>query len=358
MIGMSQIRKKLYTGIAIGAAVGVVGIGITLWWGISTIKSYEAGTNASYNTTYTKMVYVVNKDIVQGQTITDDMLNEIRVHKDSVPKGAVDSKGSASGQIAKFNIAANTPVTTNMFTTKVLSADIREQELNTILMPSDLTEGQFVDIRIMFPNGTDYIVLAGKQVNKISGQTMWLTLKEDERLILNGAVVDSFLNKGTKLYATVYSDAESQIKLEEKKMEAIKGDLMKLITDELPEYAQLAGMNGEAGAEGNTQGSNIYVDKMLSFIERYNNITASSSTTKTTYQPNDKVMSAMEKNPNISAEAKAQLMAEVRSNIENRNNQYEAENNEKISNVVSGAEASITAQENERRELLGDDVVQ
>ena len=51
----------------------------------------------------------------------------------------------------------------------------------------------------MFANGTDYIVLAGKQVNKISGQTMWFSLKEDERLILNSAIVDSFLSKGTKL---------------------------------------------------------------------------------------------------------------------------------------------------------------
>ncbi len=372
MIGMSQIRRKLYTGIAIGAAVGVVGIGLTLWWSISTIKSYEAGTNKKYNEKFTKEVCVLNKDIVQGQTITEDMLSLVRVHQGTVPTGAVLSKGPAVGQVAKFNIAAYTPITANMLATKILETDIREQEVNTILMPSDLVEGQFVDIRVMFPNGTDYIVLAGKQVNKISGQTMWFSLKEDERLILNSAIVDSFLNKGTKLYATIYSDPEAQVKFEQNREELVKGELIQLIKTELPELATLAGLNGEGTTtgEGTTPNngtttpnngtttpvvqSNVYVDKVLNFILKYNNLTAATSKTVTTYQPNDKVIAAMKGNGNISTEATSKLSQDIRDNIENLNTQYELANEEKISNVVSGAQAAITEQENQRKELLGD----
>lgn len=371
MIGMSQIRKKLYTGIAIGAAVGVVGIGLTLWWSISTIKSYEAGTNAKYNAQFTKQVYVLNKDIVQGQTITEDMLTQVRVHIGTVPTGAIGGSGEVVGQVAKFNIAAYMPLTSNMITQKIEDADVREQEVNAILMPSDLTEGQFVDIRIMFPNGTDYIVLAGKQVNKISGQTMWFSLKEDERLILNSAMVDSFLNKGTKLYATIYKDPQAQVKYEEKTLEVVKGQLIKLIQSELPELANIAGIGttGEGAipepttgetpttTDGTTPGavqSNVYVDKVLSFILKYNNLTAATSQTVTTYQPNDKVITAMRGNANISDEAKNILSQEIRDNIENLNTQYEMANKEKISNVVSGAQAAITEQQNQRKELLGD----
>lgn len=374
MIGMSQIRRKLYTGIAIGAAVGVVGIGLTLWWSISTIKSYEAGTNKKYNENYTKEVCVLNKDIVQGQTITDDMLSLVRVHQGTVPTGAVLDKGSATGQVAKFNIAAYTPITGNMLTTKILDTDIREQEVNTILMPSDLIEGQFVDIRVMFPNGTDYIVLAGKQVNKISGQTMWFSLKEDERLILNSAIVDSFLNKGTKLYATIYSDPEAQVKYEADREAVVKGELIELIKQELPELAALAGMDkttdenagetpttpeGTTTTPGDTTTtpvvqSNVYVDKVLNFILKYNNLTSATSKTVTTYQPNDKVIAAMRGNGNISTEAASKLSQDIRDNIENLNTQYELANEEKINNVVSGAQAAITEQENQRKELLGD----
>lgn len=369
MIGMSQIRRKLYSGILIGAAVGVVGIGLTLWWSISTIKSYEAGTNTKYNAKFTKEVCVLNKDIVQGQTITEDMLSLVRVHQGTVPTGAILDKGSAAGQVAKYNIAAYTPITSNMLATKILATDVREQEVNTILMPSDLVEGQFVDIRIMFPNGTDYIVLAGKQVNKISGQTMWFSLKEDERLILNSAIVDSFLNKGTKLYATIYSDPEAQVKIEANKEEIVKGELIKLIKSELPELATIAGMNGDTDGDvnggtttgGTTTGgtttevqSNVYVDKVLNFILKYNNLTSATSTTVTTYQPNDKVIAAMKGNGNISTEAASKLSQDIRDNIENLNTQYELANEEKISNVVSGAQAAITEQENQRKELLGD----
>ena len=43
MIGMSQIKKKTIQGVAIGLAIGVVGVGLSLWWGIATVKSYENG---------------------------------------------------------------------------------------------------------------------------------------------------------------------------------------------------------------------------------------------------------------------------------------------------------------------------
>lgn len=363
MIGMSQIRKKLYTGIAIGAAVGVVGIGITVWWSIATIKSYESGTNEKYNANFTKNVCVLNKDVVQGQSITADMLTTIRVNQGTVPTGAINSTAVAIGKVAKYNVVAFTPIIESMLTDKIIDSDIREQEVNSVLMPSDLVENQFVDIRIMFANGTDYIVLAGKQVNKISGQTMWFSLKENERLILDSAIVDSYLNKGTKLYATVYKDSDSQIKYSDTSTDPIKGELIKLINAELPELATIAGTNesttepstGETTNEGTTSTvkSNIYVDKILNFIIKYNNLSASISKTVTTYQPNDKVNAAMRGNGNISVEATNKLSQEIRDNIENLNLQYEQANEENISNVVTGAQAAITEQENQRKELLG-----
>ncbi|MDD2375961.1 MAG: SAF domain-containing protein [Clostridia bacterium] len=363
MIGMSQIRKKLYTGIAIGAAVGIVGIGITLWWSIVTIKSYEAGTNVKYNQNFTKEVCFVNKDVVQGQTISAEMLTMVRVRLDTIPTGAILDTSTAVGKIAKYNIAAYTSIIDNMLTDKIIDVDTREQEINAILMPSDLVEGDFVDIRIMFSNGTDYIVLAAKQVNKISGQTMWFSLKEAERLILNSAMVDSYLNKGTKLYATIYADSDSQVKFTNDEIDPVEGALIELIKLELPELATLAGIDKnttEPSTDKVTEGetttavqSNAYVDKVLNFIIKYNNLTASTSKTVTTYQPNDKVNAAMRGNINISKEATNKLSQEARDNIENLNKQYEVANEEKIANVVSGAQTSISEQQSVRKQLLG-----
>jgi polyhydroxyalkanoate synthesis regulator phasin len=182
---------------------------------------------------------------------------------------------------------------------------------------------------------------------------MWFSLKEAERLILNSAVVDSFLNKGTKLYATIYSDPEAQVKFEQNKETIVKGELIDLIKSELPELATLAGIDtttdgGTAAAQNNT-----YVDKVLNFIVKYNNLSSTTSTTVTTYQPNDKVIAAMKGNGNISTEATGKLSQDIRDNIENLNTQYELANEKNISNVVSGAQEAITEQENLRKELLG-----
>lgn len=342
MIGMNQIKKKLYTGIAIGGGIGIIGIGLTLWWSLSNIKTYENGTNANFNRDYTKQVVVLNKDIVQGQMISADMLSMVRVHNNTVPTGAILSTSQVSGQVAKFNIPARVPITENMLAAQILSADVREQEINTILMPSDLQEGNFVDIRIMFPNGTDYIVLAEKQVEKISGQTMWMKLSEYERLILNSSVVDSFLNGGTKLYCTKYADPEAQVKAEASKQDTIKGYLSDIIKKEIPNISE-ASKNPDA----------VTVDKVFELIVKYNNFAATLTKTVPNYQPNTQVMNVMKSNTNILKEATEKLSSESRTNIESGLKQYEDQNPDKYSNTVSGAQTAITNQQNERNKLLG-----
>ena len=228
MVGMNQMKKKMVVGIVIGAAIGVVGIGLTLWWAITTINSYKEGTNKEYNRLYTQDVAVLNRDVIQGEVITSDMVTTVNVHKRTVPTGALNLS-EIPGNVAKFNIPASIPITASMVTKEIVSADVRDQEINTVVMPSDLVTGDYVDIRIMYPSGTDYIVLAQKKVGEISGSTMWLQLTEDERLILNGAMVDSYLNEGTKLYATKYTDPEAQIKLDDETDAKLKGYMLKAI---------------------------------------------------------------------------------------------------------------------------------
>ena len=56
MIGMSQIRKRLIYGIAIGLGVGVIGIAIILIWALSFTNSYKEGKNENYIANYTTEV--------------------------------------------------------------------------------------------------------------------------------------------------------------------------------------------------------------------------------------------------------------------------------------------------------------
>lgn len=367
MIGMSQIKKKTIEGIAIGVAIGAVGIGLTLWWALSTIKTYENGTNKKYNQLYTQDVVVLTRDVIQGEVITDDMLTTVRVHKKTVPAGALDI-GSISGQVAKYNIAANVPLTSSMVTTEIISADIRSQEINTIVMPSDLTEKDYIDIRIMYPNGTDYIVLAQKQVEKISGQTMWLNLAEDERLLLNSAIVDSFLTTGTKLYATKYADSDAQIKVAEDLALAdttVDDTAGTIDTINSATNTTTAAQNATAVVQGRlseaikaeidsikTEDTDAAVSSIFDLILKYKSFANAVTRTTENYQPNAQVMAMMQSNGNILEEAKAKLSAEARANIENGINNYKADSGDDYNNVVSGAQESITNQKTLRNELL------
>ncbi|MEG2348776.1 MAG: SAF domain-containing protein [Clostridia bacterium] len=337
MIGMGQIKRKQMQGIAIGIAIGIVGIAATIWICVSIIKTYQEGTNKSYNKTYTQMVAVLTKDVIQGENITNDMVSEVRVHKSTVPTGAL-SISDIVGQVAKFNIAANVPLTSSMITTEIIAADIRIQEINTILMPSDLKEGENIDVRIMFPNGTDYIVLAQKQVSKIAGATMWLKLGEDERLILNSAMVDSFLNEGTKLYATKYADSDAQIKISDDASNKAQGYVTEEIKKEMSKIK--------------TADEKTITDMLFNLVIKYKNFAATVTRTAENYQPNSQVMAMMKTNTIILDQAKEKLSNEARANIESGINSYESITGDKYSNVVSGAQSSINNQKTTRNEII------
>lgn len=340
MIGMSQIKKKTIQGIAIGASVGIIGMGITLGWSFITIKSYENGTNKRYLQNYTKSVAVLTRDVIQGEIITEDIVEEQPVHINTVPEGALD-KYSVIGQTAKFNISAKVPITASMVGNEILSSDVRIQEINTVLMPSDLVEGDTIDIRLMYPNGTDYIVIAQKQVNKIYDTTFWIYLSEDERLLLNSAIVDSYLNSGSKLYATVYADSDAQVK----SSSDVEGEVKGYITGEIQD--EISSLKTATVDEA--------TDTIMDLIIKYKNFANAATRTAENYQPNAPVMSMMKTDKFLltnASETLAKLNAESRANIETNLKNYKNQNSSYFDGIINGAQKSITTQQSERVNMI------
>jgi len=156
MIGMSQIRKRLIYGILIGAAVGVIGIVISIIWAVNVVKSYEEGTNKDYIANYTTEIVMLNKDVIQGETITENMLTTARVHISSAP---ADQAGyNAIGKIAKYNIPANIPLVNSMFGENIVTIDERIQEVSSVMLPTGLVEGEYIDIKIKMASGLEFSV--------------------------------------------------------------------------------------------------------------------------------------------------------------------------------------------------------
>lgn len=91
-----------------------------------------------------------------------------------------------------------------------VAQDERSVELQQLYLPQTLQEDEFVDIRITFPNGEDYLVVGHKRVYQILRdeqeelQAIKLRLLEEELLRYQAARVDTTVYEDTVLYAVPY----------------------------------------------------------------------------------------------------------------------------------------------------------
>jgi len=131
---------------------------------------------------------------------------------------AVDVVVEQPAIVAKVNMNKNT-VMTLQFVTKAeeqISKDTRITEVNTVLLPAKLENGENIDVRLRLPSGEDYIVVAKKEVellklaDSFSENTMYLKLDEVEIESLSNAIVEAAMIEGAYLYANKYVEAGMQ----------------------------------------------------------------------------------------------------------------------------------------------------
>ncbi len=153
--------------------------------------------------------YVALTDINQGDILQDG----VNVSMATFASGAnVTTFATADciGKQAVVDIPANTPITTNIVATE-MPKQMNERECTFINLSANLLKGDFVDVRILFPNGEDYIVVSKVAIQNpvIASNIVYLWLQEHEILNLDGAIVDANLH-GAMIYTTKYIEPEVQ----------------------------------------------------------------------------------------------------------------------------------------------------
>ena len=121
--------------------------------------------------------------------------------------------------VAKLDMKKNTVITPILVeqTDNIITDDVRIQEYNVVILPIDLADGDYVDIRMMTPSGQDFVVISKKLVKipqnadgSYVEDSIRLSLREDEILIMSSAIVETAGIDGAKLYATKYKEAGMQ----------------------------------------------------------------------------------------------------------------------------------------------------
>ena len=163
--------------------------------------------------------YALNTDVKSGEEITAVMLSSIDTYANLIPQNYIDlaklsSVGEGKKVIAKIDLYKNTILTSRTVTTEenAVTKDVRTMEYNMIMLPINVNVGDYVDIRLTFPNGQDFIVVAKKEIKNIQGNTITFDMSEEEILMINSAVVESYIMKASNIYVAKYVEPGMQEK--------------------------------------------------------------------------------------------------------------------------------------------------
>lgn len=147
--------------------------------------------------------YVAASDVSMGSMLTEDML----IYRTDIPSDLAQEEFITVedlGKILIVDVNAGMPV----YKTEVseeLAASYTERECNFIYLNANMSDNDYVDVRIMFPNGEDYIVAAKKclKTPNVFFNSCYLWLTESENDLLSAAIVDANIN-GAKIYVNKY----------------------------------------------------------------------------------------------------------------------------------------------------------
>ena len=220
-MAMNPMQRRARNSFFIGFLLALVIMAVVVMLLVNQIKGVNEELNALKG--LQKTALVAASDLKSGSEITMESLKNDTVQT-SLDRGKmvmasdfeeVDEQTGethAKSIIVRTDIPAGTIITTDLLeeVEEKTTNDLRMQEYNMIILPTLLVNGDFVDIRLQLPTGEDYIVVSKKKVEHTDATTIWMKMREDEILTLNNAIVEAYTMLGSKLYATVYTQAGIQ----------------------------------------------------------------------------------------------------------------------------------------------------
>ena len=224
-----KIRNSFLFGFLVAIIISAVLISL-MYMKVNSLKQQilEAQKAAEVAT---KQVYAIKTNVEKDEILTasegaEAKIEEISVPSQCVPDNAIteeniknyatafdkDGKPTEYQIKSKLALSKSTIITTDMIERSAESGTYRLGEYTMISLPSKLQKDDYIDIRIAYPTSADFVVLSKIKVQDCNTNTMWLKLSESQMLLLNNAIVESYIIEGTKLYATQYIDA-AQVEL-------------------------------------------------------------------------------------------------------------------------------------------------
>lgn len=158
-------------------------------------------------------IFVLTEDVTAGELLTAGSFQERQVQSaEDLSLAQPLTADDFLGKRVKVSLSEGTALGRDVvYEGETVAEDERQVELSELYLPKTLRENEFVDVRIAFPNGEDYLVVKHKRVYRLikdeEGEVLAVGLRflEEELLRYQAAVVDTKTYEDTRLYALQYT---------------------------------------------------------------------------------------------------------------------------------------------------------
>lgn len=202
-------QKQRIVAIVVLLFLAIAGIAVYEYTQIKTLNENNAQLQTTINSNM-QTVYVATVDIEKGSVITTDNVEMRTVYTGLAATNYITTEDL--GTTAIVDISADTPVMAAMVTSIEVTNDLRDYEIASVNLATTQDVNDVIDVRITFPDGSDFIVLSEKTINAIDLENCVFStyLNEEEILRFTCAMVDAYTTTGARLYTTRYIESNIQ----------------------------------------------------------------------------------------------------------------------------------------------------
>lgn len=168
---------------------------------VQTVKEYEDSLTP---------VCIVTNDVKAGNYVLESDLMTVYVPQEAVPQNIITDQEQLERRMYKTDLGANTYLTSDLLLDMVLKDDMRELDVVMTEVPIGLEAGDYIDVRIAFPMGQDFIALSHKKVIAINGNVIKLIVEEADFYANESMKADYGSYQAVKIYGAKYVEAGIQ----------------------------------------------------------------------------------------------------------------------------------------------------
>ncbi|WP_343207857.1 SAF domain-containing protein [Anaerolentibacter hominis] len=154
----------------------------------------------------------LSRDVQEGEEISDNDVELITV-RSTEPSIASGNLREVVGKRAKVSLKRGGILNGDvLYDGEKIEDDLRLRQYRFIQLTDKLKPGDYVDVRISFSSGADFILLSKKKIQDITFQNteagtedgLWIQVNEEEMLRMSSAAVDAYLHENCTIYAISY----------------------------------------------------------------------------------------------------------------------------------------------------------